>query len=335
MSTDDWEIKDYPMGEDGKPRGIRFTNGKEIRMPFHVQWALGDYNNDREAYFEHLELLRENFLEEFDPDFPTRPLKCQFPDDDAGQGKYQSRLRMWENKRVQEEIAEQNRPPEPEPQFGPIDRDFFALASDRKEDREMARWALDHRRQITGMEKRASDYESMGQTKKAGELRELIGGLQREIEKERQGKPYRHEVEAGEIMVRESKKQLEEVLKMEPEEMEALPFGDKASIQSLVESFNREHDGEFSFVLDQKGLRKVEHSGMKASDLSKSVHGPGQIAYFDSLSNPKKAEAKDERMELGEMETGDYNKWAAEQEANRKPTSPLNREGAFAVVGEK
>ena len=200
----------------------------------------------------------------------------------------------------QEAVMERHKPA---PQRGPVDRDFLALSSRDKKDRETGAEILRHRQFIDEQLGKAVQYRAMGEEAKAREAEARAGMMTREIQTTRKSHTYTFVEEADQRHVEDATNKLERALSLTPEEIEA----NREFYQGLISAFNATSDGNSSYLIDgpsafdpnRKGeskIIKIEHDGLKACDVTRLSEDTGQ-SHLDTLirsgygrTNPKAEE---------------------------------------------
>lgn len=160
-------------------------------------------------------------------------------------------------------LLEGLRPPPPSPP--PVDIDFVMLGSKNIQDVKKAKENLLHRQFIKEQLNRAAELQGVGESPK--DALERAAMMAREVKKTRRESPYSFQEENDRLMIEDAQKRLEQAEKLTPEEIEA----NRPYFKTLAESFNHEHNGEFSYVLDDREAPKiirVDHAGKSSRHIA-------------------------------------------------------------------
>ena len=109
-------VKEFFLDDEGRAVEILWDNGKTEKIPFRVDESLTDHHGDREDYWIYLNGEVDRYAQTISrlrPGEPN-PMDPQYPGGEYD-SRYQSELRMWENKTVnmdvQEEMIRRHTPP--------------------------------------------------------------------------------------------------------------------------------------------------------------------------------------------------------------------------------
>jgi len=261
------EVREYVLDERGRAVRIRWKDGSESPVNFKVDTVLGDYGEADDTY------ARSLYWEELEKSRLDRDYRV----DEASEAQVQA-LETYQRRNPP--------PPPPPPQ---VDLDFASLSSPHEADREQAKWILQHRTFIDGQLKDAVKWDALGHPDKARACRERAGGMTREIENRRKETPYQHWVEKEQKLVELANRQLAELEKLSPEEIEA----NRDFIEGLLTSRNHESDEEFSYVINEASpydsernpqlkVTKVYHQGQTSQQIQK-LAGESNLKPLDYL----------------------------------------------------
>lgn len=228
------EIKQFLLDQNGKAVELEWEDGSKSGIPYYVEYGLSDFNGDTRAYSEYLQGRTQTYEEErATVGDVNEPVLSMFPNAEI----YESRHRMWEQKKVLEDFREEHKPPAPpQPRIESLPEDARVLLQGNAEDK--SRWS--EKMKTVGVVQELSDKAQklhlMGEHERAREL-EAMAAAQQVGVNEFQKKKYSF-VEKEEKQTKAfGKSELERIKAMPSREQEQYIIGNMERVTALCQGW--------------------------------------------------------------------------------------------------